>query len=90
MKGETRTRETTIDTVEVWNSERDEWTEGNLLPGGESRAGATFVTLDKKPHLVGGTGMFFVSSNRQRRGPYLQMTSIYVHHFGVFDPLPYL
>ena len=59
MKGEARTRETPIDTVEIWNSERDEWTEGNYSLD-DSRAGATFVTLNGKPHLIGGRGMFLV------------------------------
>lgn len=61
MNGETLHRETTIDTVEIWNSERDEWTEGRLLE--ETRAGATFATLNGKPHLIGGGGIFLLASN---------------------------
>ena len=51
-------KETIINTVEIWNAKRDEWKEGELLP--ETRAGATFVAINGKPHLIGGRGFLLV------------------------------
>ena len=53
-----RMKDTIINTVEIWNDQRDEWKEGELLP--ETRAGATFAAINGKPHLIGGRGYFLV------------------------------